>query len=96
MAIAYDVDSNVVDKIPSVTHVDNTARIQTVNQNQNSLFYSYLNNLKNLIDIGMTLNTSLNVKGQAIVNTPENAIETFYGSGLDSLIIGNFLINKNQ
>ena len=38
----------------------------------------------------MTLNTSFNVKGQAIVNTPENALETFYGSGLDNMIIGNF------
>jgi len=96
MAIAYDVKSNFVDRIPSVTHVDNTARIQTVNQKQNPLFYNYLENLNQLIGFGITLNTSFNVKGQAIVNTPENAIETFYGSGLDSLIVGDYLINKNQ
>ena len=81
-------------KIPSVTHIDGTSRIQTVNKEQNPMFHSYLYHLKELTGIGMTLNTSFNVKGQAIVNTPENALETFYGSGLDNLIIGNFQINK--
>ena len=94
MAIAFDVREKHKTKIPSVTHIDGTARVQTVNKGQNPMFYSYLFHLKELTGIGMTLNTSFNVKGQAIVNTPENALETFYGSGLDNMIIGNFQINK--
>ncbi len=65
-----------------------------MNKEQNLMFHSYLYHLKELTGIGMTLNTSFNVRGQAIVNTPENALETFYGSGLDNLIKGNFQINK--
>jgi len=94
MTIAYDVKKEQIARIPSVTHVDNTARIQTVNKDQNVSFYNYLQELKKLIGLGLTLNTSFNVKGEPIVNTPFNAMATFYGSGMDTLIIGNFVINK--
>jgi carbamoyltransferase len=94
MTITYDVKENYIGKLPSVTHVDNSTRIQTVNHEQNLLYYNYLCELKKHIGIGVTLNTSFNVKGDPIVNTPFQALATFYGSGMDTLIIGNFVINK--
>lgn len=96
MTITYDVKEDCVAKLPSVTHVDNTSRIQTVSRAQNPLFYSYLQELKKILGFGVTMNTSFNVKGDPIVNTPFQALGTFYGSGMDTLIIGNFALNKSN
>lgn len=94
MTITYDVKPEYIEKLPSITHVDHTARIQTVNRQQNASFYDYLRALKSLIGVGVTLNTSFNVKGDPIVNTPYQALATFYGSGMDTLILGNYVLNK--
>ncbi len=94
MTITYDVVEGGKDIIPSVTHVDNTSRIQTVNKIQNPKYFEYLTELKKLTGHGITLNTSFNVKGDPIVNTPYHALATFYGSGMDVLIIGDFLLEK--
>ena len=94
MTITYDVKKDYIGKIPSVTHVDNTARIQTVNESQNILYYKYLSKLNKLIGHSVSMNTSFNVKGDPIVNTPFQAISTFFGSGMDTLVIGNFVLNK--
>jgi carbamoyltransferase len=94
MVITYDVKDGQRDVLPSVTHVDQTARIQTVNHAQNPLYYQYLQELKGLIGVGVTMNTSFNVKGDPIVNTPFQALATFYGSGMDTLVIGNYILNK--
>tara|TARA_Y100000590_G_scaffold122617_1_gene140437 strand:+ start:11337 stop:12962 length:1626 start_codon:yes stop_codon:yes gene_type:complete len=95
MTINYDVVQSMIAKIPSVVHVDNTARIQTVNETQNKLYYNFLNHLKSLIGIGVCLNTSFNVNNEPIVNTPREAVATFYGSGMDCLIIGNYVLEKS-
>ena len=94
MTINYDVNQSVIGKIPSVVHVDNTARIQTVNKNQNELFYKFLSHLKDISGMGICLNTSFNVNNEPIVNTPREAIATFFGSGMDCLIIGNYVLEK--
>jgi carbamoyltransferase len=94
MTITYDAKQGVSEIIPSVIHVDNTVRVQTVNSCQNALYYEYLQELKKLSGHGITLNTSFNVKGDPVVNTPYNALATFYGSGMDILIMGNFIIKK--
>ena len=94
MTINYDVVPSMISKIPSVVHVDNTARIQTVNQNQNKLYYDFLIHLKSLIGVGVCLNTSFNVNNEPIVNTPREAVATFYGSGMDYLVIGNYVLEK--
>ena len=94
MTINYDVKQDIIDKIPSVVHVDNTARIQTVNKNQNELFYKFLLYIKDILGIGVCLNTSFNVNNEPIVNTPREAIATFFGSGMDCLVIGNYVIEK--
>jgi len=94
MTINYDVDESVIKKIPSVVHVDQTARIQTVNKNQNEMYYKFLSYLKEIIGVGVCLNTSFNVNNEPIVNTPREAIATFFGSGMDCLVIGNYILEK--
>ena len=94
MTINYKAKQGVENILCGVIHVNQTARIQTVNENQNPLYYQYLQKLKELISHGVSLNTSFNVNHQPIVENPIQAISTFYGSGLDALVIGDFLIKK--
>lgn len=94
MTFTFDVIETQVQSLPAVTHVDNTARIQTVDSAQNELFFSYLNELKKRIGCGVTMNTSFNVKGDPIVNTPYQALSTFWGSGMDTLVMGGYAIEK--
>lgn len=96
MTITYDVNEQGAQALPAVTHEDNTARIQTVSKESNPVFYQYLTDVKKLTGHGVTLNTSFNVNGEPMVYKPVDAIRTFYGSGLDSLVIGNFLLNKQR
>jgi carbamoyltransferase len=92
MTINYDVINPQL--APSITHVNQTARIQTVNAEQNPLFYSYLQNLKKEIGLGMSINTSFNRNQEPMVHSPIEAISAFYGSGMDALILGDFLLKK--
>jgi carbamoyltransferase len=94
MTINYKAKQGVENILCGVIHVNQTARIQTVNENQNPLYYQYLQKLKELISHGVSLNTSFNVNHQPIVENPIQAISTFYGSGLDALVIGDYLIKK--
>jgi carbamoyltransferase len=80
--------------IPSVTHVDNSARIQTVKKEQNPLYYKLLKRFKKRSGTPILLNTSFNLRGQTMVNDPKIAIETFKNCDMDYLIIGNYIINK--
>lgn len=94
MTITYDVKDSAKDIIPSVVHVDQTARIQTVNKSQNPLFYQLLSHLKLLTEHGVVMNTSFNVANEPIVTTPREALASFYGSGIDVLYLGDFRITK--
>ena len=80
-------------KIPGVTHVDNTARIQTVNKNFNEKFYNIINEFYKITSIPMLLNTSFNCQ-EPIVETPEDAINTFKNTALDILVINDYIVNK--
>ena len=93
MLIAFKVKKNMKIKIPATVHVDNTSRVQTVSKTSNLKFYRPLLNLKKT-DVSVLLNTSFNIKGQPIVNSPEDAIKCFLKYNLDYLIIDNFLILK--
>ena len=84
-------------KIPAVTHVDYSARIQTVDGEYNKKFFDLLTKFKDLTGCPILINTSFNVRGEPIVNTPEDAFNCFMGTELDALIIGNFcLLKRNQ
>lgn len=83
----------ISDKIPGVTHVDNTARIQTVTKKLNSHYYNLINEFYKITDIPMLLNTSFNCQ-EPIVETPEDAVRTFKKCGLDILVINDWIIKK--
>ena len=81
------------DKVPGITHVDNTARIQTVNKQFNEKFYNLINEFYKITGIPMLLNTSFNCH-EPIVESPEDAIRTFKKTELDILVINNWIIRK--
>ncbi len=83
--------------IPAVTHIDNSARIQTVAKNFNPIFYKLLLKFKEKTGCPILINTSFNVRGEPIVNSPKDAFNCFMGTELDTLVIGNcFLVKKKQ
>jgi len=82
--------------IPAVTHVDNSSRIQTVTRQDNPIFYDLLVHFKRLTGVPVLLNTSFNLRGHPIVNTPEEAFATFCSGGIDFLLMESYLIDKNQ
>lgn len=81
-------------EIPAVTHVDYSARIQTVHGSTNPLFHKLLNRFKVLTGCPILVNTSFNVRGEPIVCTPEDAFRCFMGNELDALVVGNCVLQK--
>lgn len=80
--------------LEGVTHFDGTCRVQTVNQKQNRLYYELLSTFKSKTGFGVLLNTSFNLSHEPIVNTPTEAIASFYASGLDVLYLSTCVIHK--
>jgi carbamoyltransferase len=82
--------------IPAVTHVDYSARIQTVHRETNPLFHQLLGRFKALTGCPVLVNTSFNVRGEPIVCTPEDAFRCFMGNELDLLVVGNCVLRKSE
>jgi len=82
--------------IPAVTHVDYSARLQTVSKNTNEMYYDLISKFKEKTGCPMLVNTSFNVRGEPIVNTPTDAFNCFMGTELDYLVIGNCILDKNK
>ena len=82
--------------IPAVTHVDYSSRIQTVEYKSNPFFYKLINEFKKITNVPMLVNTSFNVRGEPIVCSPKDAINCFNNTNLDILVIGNFILRKNE
>ena len=80
--------------LPAITHVDGTARLQTVFRDQSPRYYSLIERFAQASGVPVLLNTSFNLKGEPIVNTPANAFDTFSRSEMDTLVLENFLIEK--
>ena len=83
-------------EIPAVTHVDYSARIQTVNRDTNKRYYDLISKFKEKTGCPVIVNTSFNVRGEPIVNTPTDAFNCLMGTGLDYLVIGNCILDKNK
>jgi len=96
MLIAVNVKKDKISKIPAVTHVDGTARVQTVSKNNNQKFRKLIEEFFKITNVPVLLNTSFNVKGQPIVNDPRDAIDCFLSTNIDVLAIGSFLLSKNS
>ena len=82
--------------VPAITHIDYSARIQTVHTNTNPLYHALISNFKNMTGCPLIVNTSFNVRGEPIVCTPKDAFKCFMGTDLDVLALGNFLLIKEQ
>ena len=95
MLIAVTVKSDKISEIPAVVHVDNSARVQTVDNLNNPKFRKLLEAFHDETGCPVLLNTSFNVKGQPIVNSPNDAIDCFLSTNIDVLAIGDFIIEKN-
>ena len=82
------------EKIPAVTHVDGTGRLQSVSKNVNSLYYELINEFYKLTDVPVIINTSMNVMGEPIVNTPEQAHAMIIKTDMDYIVMGNYLLTR--
>lgn len=82
------------ENIPAVTHVDGTGRLQTVSKDSNPLYYELINQFYKVTGIPVIINTSMNVMGEPIVNTPEQAYSMIIKTDMDYLMMGNYMISK--
>ena len=82
--------------IPAVTHVDYSARLQTVSKEENPLYYSLISKLDDKHGCAVIINTSFNVRGEPIVCTPEDAYLCFMRTNMDYLVMGNYIIEKKE
>ncbi len=95
MSVTVDVKDEMKERLGAITHVDGTARLQTLRSSQNEVFYSLIQNMQQGTGVPVVLNTSFNLKGQPIIESPRDAIMTFFGCGLDVLILGNYVVKKS-
>lgn len=94
MLLAPVVREEYCKKMPAVTHVDNTARVQAVSKESEPFIHQLLLELKKIIGVSVVLNTSFNVAGEPIVESPQDALNTFLKTNIDVLIIGNCVVTK--
>ncbi len=95
MLLTYGVRKEKRSIVPAITHIDGTARVQTLKEEQNPNLYKLLKAFKHLTGIGVILNTSFNVMGQPIINTPQEAIDCFLGTDIDYLVLNaRYLVAK--
>lgn len=94
MTITYPVRSEWREKLGAVTHVDGTARVQTISRETNPRFHGLVREFGAISSVPVVLNTSFNTRGEPIVETPLDAVRTFNGTGIDALFIGDFVVSK--
>jgi carbamoyltransferase len=94
MLFVFDVRPDKARHIPAVRHVDGTARVQTINHAQNPPYYDLLAAFERRTGVPVLVNTSFNTRGEPIVCTPRDAVECFWTSPLDALVIGSYLLEK--
>ena len=96
MLLTAKVRSDYREQLPAVTHVDGSARVQVVSREDNPRFWTLLDRFGAVSGVPVLLNTSFNLRGQPIVCTPDGALETFLSSEIDKLVIGNYLIAREN
>ena len=94
MLVAEEVKPEWKDRIPAIVHVDGTARVQTVKREHNERLYRLLTEYEKITGVPVLLNTSFNIKGQPIVETPLDAVECFLSTGIDCLALHDMLVRK--
>ncbi len=94
MILVYDVRPEKRAQVPAITHVDGTARVQTVSRRHNPGYCRLIEEFGRLTGVPMVLNTSFNIRGQPIVNEPAEAIQCFLETGMDALFLGDHVLTK--
>jgi carbamoyltransferase len=94
MLFVYPVKESKADRIPAVRHTDGTARVQTINRAQHPHYYDLIREFKQITGVPVLVNTSFNTRGEPIVCSPRDAIECFWTSPFDALIINSFILEK--
>jgi carbamoyltransferase len=94
MLFVHRVKPEQRERVPAITHVDGTARVQTVTREVNPLYYALIEAFERRRGVPMVVNTSFNVMGEPIVNTPQDAVRCFQSTGIDALAIGDCLLVK--
>jgi carbamoyltransferase len=93
MLQVFPVKDGIDTVVPATSHMG-TARVQTVHKETNPRFHQLIGKFAEASGVPVLLNTSFNIRGEPVVNTPENAINTFVNSGIDSLVMGDFIVDK--
>ena len=96
MILAFEILPEFVESLPSAVHVDGTARPQSVNMNTNPKFHALLTQFGEITGHPILINTSFNVQGEPIVNSPRDALRCFGGTGIDVLAIGDYIVQKDS
>ncbi len=94
MTCAFRMKQEFLKELPSAVHIDGTARVQFVSQNDNKNFYTLLQEVKKLTGFGVLINTSFNKHGRTIVETPQDAIDDFIDTDLNFMMIGSYLVTR--
>jgi carbamoyltransferase len=94
MLFVYQVAPDKAERIPAVRHVDGTARVQTINRGQNARYYDVLDAFHRRTGVPVLVNTSFNTRSEPVVCTPRDAVECFWTSPIDALVIGSFVLQK--
>ena len=96
MLMVYPIRPKWRDKIPSVSHIDGSGRLQTIRRNQNQMYYDLIKEFGKLSKIPILINTSFNIRGEPIVCTPHDAYRCMMGTEIDYLVMGKFLISRKD
>jgi len=96
MLMVYPIKKEWQKKIPAVTHVDGSGRLQTIRRKQNHLYYDLLKEFGKISGIPILVNTSFNIRGEPIVCSPQDAYRCMMGTGIDYLVMGHFLIKRDD
>lgn len=92
----FDKVQEIRSTIPAVTHIDYSARVQSIDSSRNPFIYAVLTEFKNLTDCSVIINTSFNVRGEPIVCGAEDAVECFINTDIDILVIDNFVVERSK
>jgi len=96
MLMVWPIKKTQRKKVPAVTHVDGSGRLQAIKRNQNSLYYDVIKEFGKRTGVPMLVNTSYNIRGEPIVATPMDAYRCMMGTGIDALFAGNYLIEREK
>ena len=96
MLMVYPVIKKWQKRIPSVTHIDGSGRLQSIRKDQNPLYYELIKEFGRISDIPILINTSFNIRGEPIVCSPKDAYQCMMGTGIDYLVIDRFLVKRED